>query len=477
MEADKDAIVTEPVEDSRPAVIELVWRERLPLGMNLLLNDDSGQLKVVDFPRGSQARAVCEKRGLSADAFEGASIVTVNGTRYEHDAEEELFEALKDPARPKSVGFVLAESEEAERMRKFLEEAEDTKQDPVDDIEPRSFALQHALFNEPGELGIQFGNSPDGTSLVVMGFLSDDSGIVLAAERCSNIHVGDVLTHINDNVVLSIDGASRHSKAIDLLQTACNARPLKLSFCEPYLHEVCIQKDGNRSVNSARSGGPDELLLEQLTTNSGKRRICICGFDATSGAVESAGILLGDHLVFANGEPVGVGCRWMSSPRIPSLAETLSILQSPENYPIALTFARPKQTAAPRSPRWGDDGASVFHDSEADTICVTAECFDQLGITLDESSSGGSGSIVVGSFLSVPGPFQRSLPATAKHPQYQLALESIDKRVLPSYATPQLVKNALNRSWKTERPTQLLLCDDTMKEWLNNEINLKEGKD
>lgn len=33
--------------------IELVWRERLPLGMNLLMNDDSGFLKVVDFPRGS----------------------------------------------------------------------------------------------------------------------------------------------------------------------------------------------------------------------------------------------------------------------------------------------------------------------------------------------------------------------------------------------------------------------------------------
>lgn len=52
VEADHQVIVDEEdVPDRRR--IELVWRERLPLGMNLLMNDESGLLKVVDFPRGS----------------------------------------------------------------------------------------------------------------------------------------------------------------------------------------------------------------------------------------------------------------------------------------------------------------------------------------------------------------------------------------------------------------------------------------
>ena len=42
MEAGDDVIVMEPTADT---IVELVWRERLPLGMNLLMNDDSGILK------------------------------------------------------------------------------------------------------------------------------------------------------------------------------------------------------------------------------------------------------------------------------------------------------------------------------------------------------------------------------------------------------------------------------------------------
>jgi hypothetical protein len=70
VEADDEVVIKETLPAKRSQV-ELVWRERLPLGMNLLMNDDSGLLKVVDFPRGSQARAVCEKRQLDPDMFRG----------------------------------------------------------------------------------------------------------------------------------------------------------------------------------------------------------------------------------------------------------------------------------------------------------------------------------------------------------------------------------------------------------------------
>jgi hypothetical protein len=126
MEADDNMVVcvteTEPEEEKKLELVELVWRERLPLGMNLLMNDESGLIKVVDFPRGSQARSVCEKRGFDADTFKGAALLGVNGYEYDdQDDQEEVFEALKDPGRPKTVRFLLPATEDAERVRKFVE--------------------------------------------------------------------------------------------------------------------------------------------------------------------------------------------------------------------------------------------------------------------------------------------------------------------------------------------------------------------
>ena len=58
MEADQQDIIEEQGAPDRTR-IELVWRERLPLGMNLLMNDESGFLKIVDFPRGSVRFIIC----------------------------------------------------------------------------------------------------------------------------------------------------------------------------------------------------------------------------------------------------------------------------------------------------------------------------------------------------------------------------------------------------------------------------------
>jgi hypothetical protein len=39
-------VITEADSGENENQVELVWRERLPLGLNLLLNDESGQVKV-----------------------------------------------------------------------------------------------------------------------------------------------------------------------------------------------------------------------------------------------------------------------------------------------------------------------------------------------------------------------------------------------------------------------------------------------
>ena len=165
VEADEDVIVSENAATEQ-AFIELVWRERLPLGMNLLMNDDSGLLKVVDFPRGSQARVVCERRGFDSDAFKGAMIVAVNGTQY--DDQEELFEALKHPARPKTIRFRLADTEDAERLRKFLDMYKTS--DAVAPIK-REFGFRKVKFVDEGDLGILFKATYDNVGLVVSGFV------------------------------------------------------------------------------------------------------------------------------------------------------------------------------------------------------------------------------------------------------------------------------------------------------------------
>jgi hypothetical protein len=289
------------------------------LGMNLLTNDESGLLKVVDFPRGSQARVVCERRNLDPAIFEGAAVIAVNGFEYVNAAE--LFDALRDPGRPKTVRFQLARNEEVQRVRQFVEASRTNGESPDRNRnkKERNFELREVEFTSPGDLGIEFGTSMDSTSLVVSSFLQHESGIVFAAEKSGKVRIGDVLASINDQIVA---GAPQNgsTRAIQLLEEFASLRPLILKFCDPFFHQVTITK-----VPSApgvdNKGGPDELILEELQKANESRRIAVSGFKDVSGMAETSGILIGDHLVFVNGTPVGAGCRWLGIASTPALDE------------------------------------------------------------------------------------------------------------------------------------------------------------
>ena len=43
--------VIDATPDPNDLVYDLVFRDQVPLGINLLLNDESGMVRVVDFPR------------------------------------------------------------------------------------------------------------------------------------------------------------------------------------------------------------------------------------------------------------------------------------------------------------------------------------------------------------------------------------------------------------------------------------------
>lgn len=467
---EKHIVEASPEPDS--ALIELVWREHLPLGMNLLLNDESGQLKIVDFPRGSQARTVCEDRNLDPNDLKGATIIAVNGIRYQTD--EEVFDALRDPSRPKTIQFELAESEDAERIRKFVEESEalkdaDKSLKPIFSADERDISVRKVDFIDDMDLGIEFANSPDNSGLIVRKFLESKDGLVLAAERRKDkIKVGDLLTHINGKLVIGENGSGR-CLALKLIEAEGEKRPMSLTFADPYLHSMTYEQSERLPFVL---GGPTEVLLEEDKEN---KRILLQGFKAVDSISEKMGVMLGDYLVFVNGVSVGAGCRWMEERSAPSLVEVDEMLRKESNYPMGLTFARPKrqndQSRDWASTLLGSAPEQQIQMETSDTICVSAEIYEQLGLELDIKAYS---DIIVKDLKAIVGPLQLATQRL-RDPQTDtyshLSMDSINGEFVPSFATPNLVKGAMERSWKSEKRVEVTYCDNDKKNFI---FNLKD---
>ena len=329
VEADEHVIVAASANEDED-LIELVWRESLPLGMNLLLNDDSGFLKVVDFPRGSQARKVCESKDIDPIVFNGATIVSVNGTKY--DIQDELFEALKDPSRPKSIRFRLADSKTAEKVKQFVLGDKDVQEEEVESL--RIFELRDITFQDNREIGIEFAPSHDDFGLVVKSFVPGPGGTVLEAEKAGILHQGDLLCKINGALVLGENGKGKQ-RALELLEQFGTQRPLSLSFTEPYIFQQVFDKT-SLDVSDADVGGPAEFVLEEKKTETGAKRIKLKTFAEVNGTAETGGILIGDHLLFINGIPVGAGCKLTGEGSYPELGEIYKMLKDENMYPIGM---------------------------------------------------------------------------------------------------------------------------------------------
>lgn len=455
----EDIVAAEPTVESN--LIELVWREHLPLGMNLLLNDESGQLKVVDFPRGSQARGVCETRNLDPEGFKGATIVAVNGIRYQND--DELFEALKEPGRPKTISFELADTEDAERVRKFVEESMDKGKTkvPAKPKGERTFTSRVVTFTDSTDLGIEFANSEDNYGLVVRKFLEGDGGIVLAAERRDDISIGDLLTHVNGVLVLGADGGGR-TRALKALEAESNKRPLSLTFADPYLYRAVFEQSPGLPI---AIGGPEEFEMEVKEMN-GTKRVVVTGFKDVAGVSEKGGVMIGDHLVFINGVAVGAGCRWMDEAGGYSIEEIEEMLRSKANYPAGLTFARPHKTTS-ESRGWFSVGSKQeqIELGNSGTICVSAEAYEQFGIKLIPHRNF---EVVVKDLLAVAGPFQilTNTFADKETGMIHLSIDSVNGEFVPSFANPKMVRSGMERAWKNDSRVEVVFCDDERRVWV-----------
>lgn len=459
-----DIVEATPEPDS--GLIELIWRERLPLGMNLLLNDEGGRLKVVDFPRGSQARTVCEYRNLNPDDFKGATVVAVNGIRYH--SEDDLFEALKDPGRPKTIQFELAESEDAERIRKFVENSQDNRMLSKKIPSPsstfkRDISTRDVDFVDAMDLGIEFANAIDDMGLVVRRFLESKDELVLAAERKRDqIKLGDLMTHINGKLVVGENGSGR-IKALKLLESDGKQRPLQLTFASPYLHSIAYEQSESLPYCL---GGPEEVMLKE---DKETKQVLLNGFKDVDSASEKAGVLIGDYLVFINGAPVGAGCRWMGERSVPSLAQIENMLKDKSKYPIGLTFARPNRQGEQGGRDWTSTLLGVAPQESismerSETICVSADFYEQLGLDLELKANS---DVIVKDLRAVEGPFQLSTKSLCQNNTYDhLAIESINSEFVPSYATPNIVKSAMERSWRSEKRVDITYCDTDTKNFV-----------
>ena len=443
--------------------VELVWRERLPLGLNILTNDDSGYLKVIDLPRGTQARKVAQDKKLDPNIFKGAMIVSVNGKRYGPDNQVDLFAALKDPARPKSILFKLASEDDVKRVTKLMERAnKNVSNNEKQTASETAISLFHTvrIVNE-GDIGIRFGSSPDNFALAVSGFALDSDGRRLHHENeMSNVTENDLLCRVNGISVLGDKGEGRR-KALSILEKVGKERPLTLSFVKPYMYSITIE--GEEDYDSL-VGGPSELLFSD--DNS---RIILQGFQHAEGVAESNNVFIGDNLIFINGVPVGAGCRLLrGSGPSPKLFQVVDMMK--QQSPLALTFARAQKKASKVKSYLSSSPLSLDIES-AETFSVAAADYTQLGLTFTTGYNGTD--VIVKTIKGVEGPFQRKMKQNTK-PLIGCKLEAVNGEIIPNYVTSQLVVKAMNRQWSANNRIELTFLDENHRDDVRKEQHSKE---
>ena len=443
------------VEDPSANEIDLVWKEFLPLGINLVLNDKSGKIKVVDFPRGSQARKVCVDKQLDPDIFKGSTVVAINGYRFKRKDEAQnridMMLALRDQSRPKTIKFML-DSE----MMKTSKGVEDPAQPMTSAVEEKeSNSVGYLDIIEEGPIGLTFKRSIDNKCLVLRSF---EDGSAKKALVKDSVSIGDMLTHVNDDCLLS--AAEPIQASYDALQTHGISRPLRLGFIQPYLFHITLKKDDNFL------GSPNEFSLVQKTRKdyvSGKASsgVYVKGYKLVDGVVEAHGVFLGDHLIFVNGQPVGIGHELR--PDFPNLdlKEVADLLKSDESYPICLTFARPQS----------DTRVATFDLDMLDkTISVVADTRDKLGFTIGIGQQ--PNHYVVKAFKAVIGSFQNAMIEKLGPTKCMgLRIYSIDRELVPSYANCDIVMNAMKRAWSRQDQMELTFCDEGQYEQFQSLVN------
>jgi len=436
-ESDIVAAINDPATNE----IDLVWTEFVPLGINLLLSDKSGKIKVVDFPRGSQARKVAIDRDLDPDDFKGATIAAVNGTSCANKERVDILLALRDPSRPKTIKFILTPKSESLESSPAFGGSNTATHGSVDP--PPLHTIQ---ITEEGPVGITFSKLPDNSGLII-----NELSEKLRQTHADSVFPGFILTHVNDVSVISEDDNSVEN-VYSLLEQVGNVRPLSLRFCSSYLHSLSFETRDNHG--DPLIGGPNEIVMEERNVD-GISKICIKDFNEVDGSVESRGIFLGDHLIFINGNPVGTGMTTKDETSQLKLSQIKRVLTDSSSYPLCLTFARPCSKS--RNAEFDVDS------TETKNLSVIVIDPRQLGFDLGEGSK--PNHYIVKKFYPVRGSLQLKIEESVGRKVCRgLSIVSINGEKVPSYANCSIVMNAMKRSWTRKNHLELVLCDEDKKQ-------------
>mmetsp|Transcript_32274 Transcript_32274/g.37632 ORF Transcript_32274/g.37632 Transcript_32274/m.37632 type:complete len:1352 (+) Transcript_32274:164-4219(+) len=442
-EANEEDIIT-ATPDPLANVVDLVWTEHIPLGINLIANEKGGRVRVQNFARGSQARQVAVSKGFDPNIFIGSIITAVNGTYFDKTERVDLILALKDSSRPKTVKFQLLTTHKAQNIEQH--EKEDLL--PQDMMYIKPVSIQSLSILEEGPIGISFSTSADNNALIVESFTED--GLAKTSDTNNLVHVGDILASVNQQVFLEESGPWIQ-KAYECLTNSGVSRPLTLGFIRPYLHKIRIEK----SDTGLQNDGPQELGLKEKRLNSGLHKIVVSEFCGVDGAVESGGALIGDQLIFVNGLPVGVGLQLRPECKFYDLKSVQSMINDESMYPICLNFARQTTNSLNRRD---------FDMESIKTVSIVANSPQQLGCVIGQGKK--TRHFILKKFNAVSGAFHEAMLKNLDESLMfkDLSFFSIDEEPVPSYASCDMVMNAMKRSWKNKKKIEIILCDHELKE-------------
>jgi hypothetical protein len=418
----------------------LVWNEFVPLGINLLLNDKSGRVKVVDFPRGSQARKVAIDKEMDPDVFKGATIAAVNGSSSDNKDRMDLLLALRDPSRPKTIKFILA-------PQKKKAEKNASRPNSNMDTDKKQITVSTLNIVDDGPIGLQFAKSSD-NCLILKGFQNEGRAIEAAAR---GVAIGAMLTHVNSVLMIGEDSGSV-DEVLSCLETVGLGRPLSLGFMPAHLRTLSFKTKDEHG--DSMIGGPGELVLEKSVSTSGASKIVIKGFKNVDGIVETRGVFLGDHLIFINGLAVGSGMKLRPGGTNFSLKQVNEMLNDETSYPICLTFARPSSKSR--------NAEFDVESLETKNMSVVAVSRRQLGFEIGQGSQ--QNHYIVKKFRPVVGTLQLEIVRNFGETfSTDLSLSSINGEKTPSYVSCDIVLNAIKRAWTKSKELELVLCNEDIK--------------
>ncbi len=144
-----------------------------------------------------------------------------------------------------------------------------------------------------------------------------------------------------------------------------------------------------------------------------------------------------------------------------------------QQSPLKLTFAR-ANSAQTTAKRMLSSSPLSLDVASANKFTVDAPNFEQLGCRFAVGYNGTD--IVVKSITGVEGIFQRQLK-DAKEIIIGSYIESVDGEVIPSYVTPQIIINAINRRWTANGQVEITFCNEKHRDAVRNLCNTNENQD